>query len=55
MDSSISFGGLIPLWILGAPLLAGLIALLAAPRTGASVNRDSQRPIATTGLASQRL
>lgn len=27
-----SFGGLIPLWILGAPLIAGFVLMAAAPR-----------------------
>ncbi len=31
MDSFFSTGGLIPLWILGAGLLAGLIELMRTP------------------------
>lgn len=32
MSISCSIGGLIPLWILGGPLLAGLVALASLPR-----------------------
>jgi hypothetical protein len=32
MDHSFNWGALIPMWILGAPFIAGLIALMTTPR-----------------------
>jgi hypothetical protein len=65
MEVSSSMGGLIPLWILGAPLLGGLITLAITPK-GSSRNdeqdlRDarashSARPtLPVGGLSTQRL
>lgn len=45
MEASNSMGGLIPLWILGAPLLAGLIALFTTPRSSTQNDlRDARLP-----------
>jgi hypothetical protein len=41
MEMLSSIGGLIPLWILGAPLVAGLIAWMSAPKTTTRHDADS--------------
>lgn len=40
MDDLLSRGGLIPLWILGAPLLGALVMWMASPKHTRSENRD---------------
>jgi hypothetical protein len=42
MQLHTSIGGLIPLWILGAPFVAGLIGLMTAPRTTTRPDSDSR-------------
>ncbi|WP_425258900.1 hypothetical protein ACPOLB_25680 [Rubrivivax sp. RP6-9] len=48
MQTFFSSGGWLPLWILGAPLLAGVFALFATPKssrsTSTSTLRDDRRP-----------
>lgn len=34
MNTMTSFGGLIPLWILGAPLVFAIIEWMVTPKTG---------------------
>ena len=41
MDMQSTVGGWIPLWILGAPLVAGLISWMTTPKP--STYRDSDR------------
>jgi hypothetical protein len=51
MDSSFSMGGLIPLWILGAPLLAAVFMLVTTPeRSSRSDPRDTRDPRAPQPL-----
>jgi hypothetical protein len=55
-----SMGGLIPLWILGAPFLASLFALLTTPKPTVHRDRDPRVPtpahptMASSGLITGR-
>lgn len=42
MELQSSMGGLIPLWILGAPFVAGLIGWFAAPKVTTRHDTDSR-------------
>lgn len=63
MDQSFSMGGLIPLWILGVPMLAALISMTTMPKRSRSDVRDQSYargmpaaadPRSSAGLVSAR-
>jgi hypothetical protein len=49
MELQSSIGGLIPLWILGAPFAAGLIAGMVAPKTTTRYDADSRTAYPQSG------
>jgi len=50
MDHSFALGGLLPLWVLGVPLGAGLIALIATPKQPR--HTESRGPMRSAGASS---
>ena len=52
MDIQSSIGGLIPLWILGAPLVAGLIEWMRMPKTTTRHDADMRSGHTSGAMAS---
>jgi hypothetical protein len=52
MDMQGSIGGLIPLWILGAPLVAGLIEWMRMPKTTTRNDADTRSGFSSGTTAS---